>query len=205
VTLVVMLVFVALILQQSPYWTTDLELCKRGVAVAPNNDLALTNYADELLHRQRLDEAIPIYETVINRNPTYSRASYNIGSCFVRKGDNQTALKYRLRSKEMDVLFGDRTSLAALVCMRLGRMAEATAMFRHAIAEHPEIPAYQYGLGLVLKEAGDWNGSLAAFKAAAAGNPDPLPAQTQIDELEARLNHDGSDASASIKAPLKDH
>ena len=57
-------------------------------------------------------------------------------------------------------------------------------------ALQPLIPEYEYGLGIVRKEQGDLAGALAAFKASAVGNPDPLPAQTQIAELEGRLKHD---------------
>jgi tetratricopeptide (TPR) repeat protein len=189
-TLVVVLGFTVLTVAQNTYWTNDLQLFARGVEIAPRNDIALTNYANELFNRRRVDEAMPVFATVTERNPTYWRASFNLGSCYFLKGDNETALKYRARAKEMKSLMDDLTGRTALVRMRLGRFAEAEAMFQRAIAARPDIPEYEYGLGIVRKEQGDLEGALAAFKASAVGNPDPLPAQTQIAELEGRLKND---------------
>ena len=197
--LALVLGFGALTLTQNHYWTNDLQLFARGVEIAPRNDIALTNYANELFNRQRVDEAMPVFATVTERNPTYWRASFNLGSCYFRIGDNQTALQYRARAKAMKSLMDDRTGRAPLVRMRLGYLAEAEAMFERARAAHPDITEYEYGLGVVLKEKGDLDGALAAFKSSAVGNPDPLPAQTQIAELEGRLNRRPSQNAESVK------
>ncbi|MFL6275115.1 MAG: tetratricopeptide repeat protein [Blastocatellia bacterium] len=198
-TLVVVLGLVALTMAQSAYWMNDLQLFARGVVIAPQNDIALTNFANELFNRGRLDEAMPVYVTVTERNPTYWRAAFNLGSGYFRQGDNDTALKYRARAKEMKTLMDDRTGRTAFVRMRLGRFAEAEAIFERAMAEHPDVPEYEYGLGIVRKERGDLDGALAAFKASTVGNPDPLPAETQIAEIEARLGLDRSRAAGNMK------
>jgi tetratricopeptide (TPR) repeat protein len=189
-TLVVLLGFTVLTVSQNIYWTNDLQLFARGVVIAPHNDIALTNYANELFNRRLVDEAMPVFATVTERNPTYWRASFNLGSCYFLKGDNEMALKYRARAKAMKSLMDDLTGRTAFVRMRLGRFAEAEAIFQHASAARPDIPEYEYGLGIVRQEQGDLEGALAAFKASAVGNPDPLPAQTQIAELEGRLKND---------------
>lgn len=198
-TLVLTLGFAALTITQNTYWTNDLQLFARGVAIAPHNDIALTNFANELFNRQRIDEAIPIFETVTERNPTYWRAFFNLGSCYLLKGDNDTAFQYRARAKEMKSLMDDITGRTSLVLMRLGRIDEAEAMFRYAIAARPDIPDYNYGLGIVLKEKGDLTGALTAFKASMVGNPDPLPGQAQLAELESRFNHDQSPATGNVR------
>ena len=198
-TLVVVLGLVALTMAQSAYWMNDLQLFARGVVIAPQNDIALTNFANELFNRGRLDEAMPVYVTVAERNPTYWRAAFNLGSGYFRQGINDMALKYRARAKEMKTLMDDRTGRTAFVRMRLGRFAEAEAIFERAMAEHPDVPEYEYGLGIVRKERGDLDGALAAFKASTVGNPDPLPAETQIAEIEARLGLDRSRAAGNLK------
>jgi len=198
-TLAVTLGFAALTVMQSTYWTNDLQLFARGVAIAPQNDIALTNYANELFNRQRIDEAIPVFATVTERNPTYWRAFFNLGSCYLLKGDNDRAFQYRARAKEMKSLMDDITGRTALVTMRLGRIDEAEAIFQQAFAARPDIPDYQYGLGIVLKEKGDLQGALAAFKASLIGNPDPLPPQAQIAELESRFSRDPSSATNNVR------
>ncbi|HJQ25539.1 MAG TPA: tetratricopeptide repeat protein [Blastocatellia bacterium] len=185
--LVVVLVLATLTVMQNTYWTNDLQLFARGVVTAPQNDIALTDFANELFSRGRLEEAMPIYVTVTERNPTYWRASFNLGSCYFRQGDNEMAMKYRARAKVMKTLMDDRTGRTAFVRMRLERFDEAEAIFTRAMAEHPDVPEYEYGLGVVRKERGDLAGALAAFKASTVGNPDPLPAETQIAEIQARL------------------
>ena len=198
-TLVVALGLAALTVAQSGYWANDMQLFARGVQIAPQNDIALTNFANELFNALRVEEAAPIFATVTERNPTYWRAFFNLGSCYFRQGDNVTALKYRARAKEMRMLLDDRTASAGLARMRLGRFAEAEAIYRQAMAAHPDMPAYEYGLGVVLKEKGDLDGALAAFKSSAVGNPDPLPAQSQIVELEAKLGREPSRAAGDMK------
>src|SRR5205085_2233586 len=198
-TLVVVSVLAALTVMQNTYWTNDLQLFARGVVIAPQNDIALTNFANELFNRGRLDEAMPVYVAVTERNPTYWRAAFNLGSVYFRQGDNEKALKYRARAKVMKTLMDDRTGRTAFVRMRLERFDEAEAIFARAMAEHPDVPEYDYGLGIVRKERGDLEGALAAFKASAVGNPDPLPAETQIAELEARLKPAASRADGNVK------
>jgi Flp pilus assembly protein TadD len=184
--------FAILTVTQNPIWTSDLQLFTRGVEIAPNNDIAVTNLANEFFNRKRVEEAMPLFATVTERNPTYWRAFFNLGSCYFIKGDNQTALKYRARAKEIKSLLDDLTGRTALVRMRLGRFADAEAVFERAIADRPDVPEYVYGLGVVRKEKGDLDGALAAFKASAVGNPDPLPAQSQVGELEGRLGRNPS-------------
>jgi Flp pilus assembly protein TadD len=195
VTLALTLTGAALTVAQTTYWSDDLQLFARGVVIAPNNDIAVTDYANEVFNRGRTDEAITAFTVVVERNPTYWLASFNLGSCYLRQGETETALAYRARAKEMHNLMNDLTGRTAFVDLRLGRLNEAEAKFRRAIAAHPEIPAYEYGLGVVLKEKGDFDGALAAFKASAVGNPDPLPAKSQIAELEARRSR----ADAKLK------
>jgi protein O-mannosyl-transferase len=198
-TLVVALAFAALTVTQNTFWANDLHLFARGVETAPGNDIGLTNLANELFNEQRVDEAMPLYQAVTDRNPTYWRAFFNLGSCYFIKGDNETALKYRARAKEMKTLMDDDAGRTALVHMRLGRLAEAEAMFARARRERPDVPQYDYGLGIVRKEKGDLEGALAAFKAAAVGNPDPLPAETQVAEIEARLGRAASRVADNVK------
>ena len=198
-TLVVVVGLAALTVRQNVYWTNDLRLFERGVEIAPQNDIALTNYGNELFLRERVDEAIPWFLKVTEENPTYWRANFNLGSCYLLKEDRETAFKYRARAKEMFDLMNDVAARSAFVRMRLGRSSEAETMFQRAMAEHPEIPAYEYGLGIVRRVRGDLPGALAAFKASAAGNPDPLPARTQIAELEDRIGREGAPNGGSAR------
>ena len=96
----------------------------------------------------------------------------------------------------MNALFKQRDGRRQIA---FGQKNRAEAMFQSASAARPDIPEYEYGLGIVRKEKGDLEGALAAFKASAVGNPDPLPAQTQIAELESRLNRDPSRAAGNVE------
>jgi len=196
-TIVVVLTLGLLTVMQTTYWMNDLQLFARGVAIAPANDIGMTNYGNELFNRQRVDEAILVFTVVADRNPVYWRANFNLGSCYFRRGDNHQALQCRARADWMEELIYDRLGRPALVQMRLGRFDEAEAMFRQAIAERPEVGEYRYGLGIVLKEKGDLDGALAAFKAAAV-NPNPLPAQSQIAELQSRMTGDPSRPAGGV-------
>jgi tetratricopeptide (TPR) repeat protein len=71
--------------------------------------------------------------------------------------------------------------------LKSGRLDEAIASTRRAIALNPTGFAYHFALGAMLKAQGDLAGALQEFKQELAVNPEQTAAATQIKEIEKHL------------------
>ena len=168
---------------QSTHWASNLLLFYRGVSIAPDNPIAKNNLANEMVERELYDEAIALYRQVLDHDPNYWRASYNLGFVYYKLGRYEEAEPYLVRSVALNRLDSDEFARLALTRMRLGRLDDAADMLRHAIGMHPEAAGYNYALGIVLRQKGDAEGAINAFKAELVNNPDQKAARGQITEL----------------------
>jgi protein O-mannosyl-transferase len=187
-TFAVALIAVSLALMtslQNGHWANNLLLFFRGAAVAPNNDIAKNNLANEMVERGLYDEAIKLYSEALARNPTYWRASYNLGFSYFKLGMREEAEKHLARATQINQLLADQSVHRAFTRMRLGSFDEAESEMRRAIESRPDAPGYHYALGVILQRKPDIAGALNEFKAAIVNNPEPQAAQSEIAEIEA--------------------
>jgi Flp pilus assembly protein TadD len=61
-------------------------LFTRGAQVAPENMVAKTNLAGELIRQQRCADAVPVLEQVVQRAPEMWFAHANLGNCYLEAG-----------------------------------------------------------------------------------------------------------------------
>jgi tetratricopeptide (TPR) repeat protein len=170
---------------QTGYWANNLLLFYRGATIAPNNDIAKNNLANEMVERGLYEEAVKLYSEVLERNPAYWRSSFNLGFCYFKLGKREEAEKYLARSTQFNQMAGDEIIHSAFTRMRLGYFDEAEGAIRRAIELRADAPAYHYALGVVLQQKRDMPGALYEFKAAMVNNPEPQAAQSQVAEIEA--------------------
>ena len=176
---------------QNSYWASDLLLYYRGVTIAPNNDMAKNNLATEMDRREMYDEAIGLYQQVLEHNPSYWLASYNLGCMYYKLGRYEEAEMYLVRSLELHQLDADQFTRLALVRMKTGRLDDAAGLLRHAIEMRPKAAGYHYALGIVLKQKGDAQGAINEFEAELVNNPDQAAARDQIAELKSKIDITG--------------
>lgn len=174
---------------QNSYWASDFLLYYRGVAIAPNNDMARNNLATELQKREMYDEAIVLYEQVLAHNPAYWLANYNLGCIYYKFGRYEEAEKQLLRSLELHQLDSDQFTRLALVYLKTGRLDESAGLLRRAIEMRPKAAGYHYALGIVLKQKGETQGAINEFEAELVNNPNQAAAREQIAELKAKPEH----------------
>lgn len=168
---------------QNVYWASNLLLYYRGVSVAPNNPIAANNLANEMVEREMYDEAIALYHKALEHDPTYWRASYNLGWVYYKLGRYEEAELNLVRSMELNRLDSDTFTRLALTQMKLGRFDEADSLLRQAIAMSPKAAGYHYALGIILKQKGDTQGAISEFQAELANNPNQEAARAQMAEL----------------------
>jgi tetratricopeptide (TPR) repeat protein len=172
---------------QSAYWADNFSLYSRGVAMAPNNFLAINNLGSALAKQSKYDEAIKRYLQAIERKPLYWSSNCNLGYSYYALGRYEEAESYLLRAIEIYPRNARQFFCLGLTQMRLGRLGNAVAMIRHAIEMQPQEPDYHYGLGLVLKKQGNLATALDEFNAELLIRPDYPGVHEEIAEIEAQL------------------
>jgi len=165
VAILVCLVATAGTLVQQQYWANNLALYTRSVEIAPRNPTARNNLGTELMSRQRYEEAIAQYTTVLQDNPGFWLANYNIGLAWLRMKDAERAKFYLDRAIAISPIDPDEHFFRGAANLELGRSSEAIQDFERAASLDPARPVYRETAERVRREM---MASSAAFSAVAA-------------------------------------
>lgn len=71
---------------EAQVWKNDMSLFTWGAQVAPENMVAKTNLASELIRQQRCADAVPLLQQVVQRAPDMWFAHANLGNCYLEAG-----------------------------------------------------------------------------------------------------------------------
>jgi protein O-mannosyl-transferase len=175
--------FLILTTTQSLYWADNFSLYYRGVRIAPNNNLALNNLANELLTRKMYPQSIALYEKVLSRNPNFYLANYNLGYALMQTGRFREAANMFRRAAVLDSTDAETFLHLASCDYQLNELNEAEAALHRAIATDPRLLRTRYMLGLVLKKQGRNQEALDYFRAELDKNPHDTQAQSEVNEL----------------------
>lgn len=170
---------------QNLHWANGLLLYYRGVTVAPGNDIAKNNLANEMVERGMYQEAINLYTQVIDRNPAYWLAHYNLGFAYYKLGVLEEAEKHFTLALQINKLDPDEFARLSLTQMKLGRLDDAEATMRRAIEIRPDALGYHYALGVILRKKGNLQDALNEFRTELTNDPDQAAAREQILDIEA--------------------
>jgi hypothetical protein len=172
---------------QHVYWASDLALFQHGLSFVPNNRIAKTGLANEFSKREQYDAAITLYKAVIERNPDYWVASYNLGCTYMKMGDFHNAEIYLNRGIEIRPAEPRQYLSLSVTLQEMARIAESESAIRYAIELNPDGYGFHYQLGDVLNAQGNLQAALDEFKTEVLNNPGFIQAQMQIADVEARL------------------
>ena len=181
------LVLMATTILQSTYWANNLLLYKRGVDIAPGNNLARTDLGNALIDAGRYDEGMEMYREVLARDPNFWLCVYNIGYEDFAHGNYQRAENYLVHAAELYPLDGDTFYWLAQTEMNLGRLDRAEQAMDRALANEPRALGYRYIMGLVLKGQGKLAPAAEMFRGELAKNPADEKARQALEETEAQL------------------
>jgi len=182
----VAVVFLCLTIYQSLYWADNLVLYSRGVKIAPNNNLALNNLANEFGERKMYPQAMAMYEKVLERNPNFYLANYNLGYTAYEAGEWKVGERFLERAAVLDPTDAGTFYYLAKCEMQLGKLDEAEANLHRAIAVDQRLLGPRYTLGVLLKQEGRNKEALDYFRAELAKNPNDAEARLQVGELESK-------------------
>ena len=135
VAILIVLSLAACARKQATYWRNTETLWTHTLAVTKNNDVAHTNYANFLMDRGQLDDALAHFQTALDIRLAQSHPHYDLS---------------------LAVIHGN----VGAVLMHKGRVAEAITHFRQAIDLEPHYVDPHFNLGAALMQQGDLDGAI---------------------------------------------
>jgi protein O-mannosyl-transferase len=172
---------------QHVYWASDMALFQHGLSFVPNNRIAKTGLANELSRREQYDEAVVLYKSVVERNPDYWVAFYNLGCTYMKMGDFHNAEVYLNRGIEIRPIEPRQYLSLSVTLQEMARIAEAESAIRYAIELKPDGYGFHYQLGDVLNAQENLQAALDEFKVELINNPGFIHARMQMADVEARI------------------
>ena len=169
------------------FWKDNMTLFARGVTIAPRNNIAANNLANEFVARGEYQRALPLYERVLARDPDYGMAVYNLGLCYYELGQLEQAEGYLERAATLSPSDPDAYIHLGMTYLKMNRLEAAERAVRRAIALDPQGRGYHLALGVILKERGALEQALGEFRAELAHYPGEPAATAQEQNLERRL------------------
>ncbi len=186
ITAVIAVTFLVLTVAQSIYWADNLVLYTRGVQIAPNNNLALNNLANEFERRKMYPQALSMYTKVLDRNPNFYLANYNLGYVLFEDKQYEPAARFLLRAANLDPTDAGTFYYLAKCEIELGHNDQAEIALHRAIVTDPRLLGPRYTLGLLLKQQGRNAEALDYFRAELAKNPHDANARAEVAALSSR-------------------
>lgn len=167
---------------ENVYWANGLTLFSRAAAIAPRNDLALVQVANEAYRAGRPDWALDFYRRAIEIDPKQWRVRYAFGITLFELGKLDEAEAQLRRAIALFPAEPTQHYELGLVFTARQQWQEAAGQFRAALAANPRAPGYHLALGRVLVEQGDREGARREFEAELALDPQS-PARGELERL----------------------
>jgi tetratricopeptide (TPR) repeat protein len=174
-------------ISESFYFRDNPSFYAYNLSRAPENPIAQCDYAADLAERGFYGPALEKLTEVVNQNPNYWAAIYNLALTYYKMGNLPEAEKYFLEAIRISPHKADEHLYLGMTWFKAGQTDQAIASLRQAIAINPTGLAYHFALGMMLKTRGDLTGALQEFNEELAINPEQQAAAAQIKEIENRL------------------
>jgi tetratricopeptide (TPR) repeat protein len=163
ISLVVITVLMIFTHYQIKYWENTFTLFNHALNVTDNNYVAHYMIAQELLHKNRIDEAISHYQIAILFDTQKFLPLEGIGRAYRIKGDTDKAIEaFRLAITINPKLTAAYDNLCK-VLWQLGRREEALTEYRKAVAQINDNPYLYYNFGNVLAVQGYYDEAVIQF------------------------------------------
>jgi tetratricopeptide (TPR) repeat protein len=177
------------LVDQGQYWSDNINLFLRSVAIAPDNEIANQCLGTALMLRRQIAEAIPYYKHALELNANMPEAQYSLGRCYYELGMFPESEPYFQRAAALRPADAKPYLYFGLAKLKEGQLDMAERALRAAfrVKGHDDYREYHLALGLLLKERGDLNGALHEFQAEANENPDPSQALERIREVKTAI------------------
>ncbi|MGA9527514.1 MAG: tetratricopeptide repeat protein [Terriglobales bacterium] len=161
-------------------WANNLLLYQSGMASAPQNLVVQDNLANELSDAGRYDEATRIYLRVLQRDPWFWSANYNLGYAYYRAGRFNDAESYLNRAIQIDGRDPDQFIYLARAQMQQGKLNEAAVNAERALQRSPMSPGFHLILGKIFEDSGQRQQAIAEYKLEMLHHPENMLARREL-------------------------
>jgi tetratricopeptide (TPR) repeat protein len=191
---------------------------RRAIALRPDFPEVHNNLGNALLQLRRPEEAIDCYHRAIDLRPDYPEAHNNLGTAMRHQGLMDEAIAYCRRAlalrpdyaaaqKNLALILQTRQEVAESrqepddpyacndrgnMLQQLGRLDEAIACYRRALAFRPDFPEVLNNLGNALQQQGHMDEAIVCYDRAIALKPGYAEAHSNLGNAwrgQARLDN----------------
>lgn len=131
---------------------------KKALEADPGNEQLRLMLATSFESRDRVDEAIVQYETVLKQHPKSLLAANNLAATLVdRKGDPDSLQRALSLSRDFETQAPNPYLLDTLgwAHLKLGHHQDALRLLKQAMAKAPDHPVLNYHLGVIYAQSGE--------------------------------------------------
>lgn len=183
------------------FWSDNMTLYRRGLAMAPGNNLVANNLGDEYVERGQFHQAVALFRTILAREPDSATVNYDLGYCFYKLGRLEDARHFLRRAIALNPSNAVAYLAYAQTNLKMGNLDTAETAARRALALNPQGRGYHFALGIVLRARGKLAQALAEFHAESHLFPHESAARTETEGVERELRraapHSGAAAPHS--------
>ena len=150
---------------------------------------ALFQRGSELLHRGKVNDAVPLLQKAHTLNPDHFDASLNLSGAYIltKKFKRAVSLLEQLRKQAPNnVMVWTNLGAAYLgnpVLARDEEQLQAIAAFKQALQLDPVAPNVAYNIGLIYRDRREYDLAIAWFEQAVQANPHDQDARNLIKDL----------------------
>jgi tetratricopeptide (TPR) repeat protein len=144
-------------------------------AADPNNLHILTQLATALRGMNRPEEATPIYQQILTRDPRQVQSHMGLGWIARAGGNDEAALTHFKAAAELDPIDLQVQITLGKVHCQIGRFEEAEMIFRAVAMQVPKHGQVHASLGTLARKRNDWPAALEEFHAAVESDPKNVP------------------------------
>jgi protein O-mannosyl-transferase len=165
-------------------WANNILLYENGVKSAPQNLVVRDNLANELTGIGRYDLAIPLYLSVLQRDPHFWSSNYNLGYAFYRAGRYVEAEDYLTRAIRIDDQDPDEYIFLARAQMEQGKLAQANKSSELALQKGPLSPGFHFVRAKILEASGKREQAITEYNAEVVNHPENALAKSELQRLQ---------------------
>ncbi|ABW68218.1 tetratricopeptide repeat protein [Desulfosudis oleivorans] len=159
-------------------------LYRHAAALHPGNIQAVTNLADTLLEKGRIDEAIAFYRQALSMDPENALVHNNLGAAFLKAGDRQRAAAGFRQALKYDPGHPMAGNNLGNLLVEMGRTDEAIACFEKTLTpDNPFLYKAHNNIATAFARKGEFDKAVFHLRQALAIQPDYATARENLVRL----------------------